>query len=88
MLKQVQHDNIRRHPEGDNPKDLCTLESRFFAFHARIKPSPEFVSSSQLTNKFYPQLLHTDSLVSPQLNGSLCITKREGKENCNELINL
>ena len=26
-----------RHPEGDNPKDLQTLGSRFFALHARIK---------------------------------------------------
>ena len=29
--------DVSRHPEGDSPKDLQTLESRFFAFHARIK---------------------------------------------------
>ena len=34
---QVQDDTHDRHPEGDNPKDLSTLESRFFALHTRIK---------------------------------------------------
>ena len=94
---------ISRHPEGDNPKDLSTLGSRYFndattcaplveepksliskggknMLDYNQEPSPEFVSSSQLTNKFYPQLLHTDSHVSPPLNGSLCITEREGKK--------
>ena len=32
MLNQVQCDNIGRHPEGDNPKDLQTLGNRFFSF--------------------------------------------------------
>ena len=30
-------EDIKRHPEGDNPKDLQTLGSRFFALHARTK---------------------------------------------------
>lgn len=37
---------MQRHPEGKNPKDLST--------NTKLKPSPEFVSSPQLTNKFYP----------------------------------
>ena len=32
--------------------------------------------------------MHTDSHISPQLNGSLCTTKEEGMKNGNELINL
>ena len=67
-----------RHTEDGSPKYQST--------NYKKEPSPEFVSPSQLTNKFYPQLLHTDSHVSPQLNGSLCITKREGKKNRKELI--
>ena len=78
-------EDVRREPYPFNvgvkcPKDLST--------YYKNEPSPEFVSSSQLTNKFYPQLPHTDSHVSPRLNGSLCITGREGKKNGNELINL
>ena len=37
---------MQRHPEGKYPKDLST--------NTKLKPSPEFVSSPQLTNKFYP----------------------------------
>ena len=51
-----------RHTEDGSPKYLST--------NVNLKPSPEFVSSPQLTNKFYP------------------LTKREGKENRKELINL
>jgi len=43
------------------------------------EPSPEFLSSSQLTKKFNPQhKVQTGSHASPQLCGSLCLTKREG----------
>ena len=89
--------DMKRHPEGTRAEDV---RCEPYPFNASVKnpkdlstnykhePSPEFVSSSQLTNKFYPQLSALDSLVSPQLNGSLCITKREGKENRKELINL
>ena len=77
--KPVRND-LKRHPEDDKPKDLST--------NVNLKLSPEFVSSPKLTNKFYPQLSALDSHVSPQLNGSLCITKREGKKNGNELNNL
>ena len=31
------NEDIKRHPEGDNPKDLSTPGSRFSALHARIK---------------------------------------------------
>ena len=31
-LNLIQGDNVICHPEGDNPKELSTLESRFFAF--------------------------------------------------------
>ncbi len=44
-----------------------------------FEPSPEFLSSSQLTKKFNPQhKVQTGSHASPQLCGSLCLTEREG----------
>ena len=69
--------------EGE-PKSLISKGGKN-VLNYQNEPSPEFVSSPQLTNKFYPQLTHTDSHVSPQLNGSLCITEREGKEKHNDL---
>ena len=83
----LQNDATTCPPLEGGPKSLISRRCKNVV-NCNQEPSPEFVSSPQLTNKFYPQLLHTDSLVSPQLNGSLCITAREGKEKRNKLINL
>ena len=87
ILKQVQNDSVivvqkdvtTCPPLEGGPKSLISRRGKNVEDYNQ-EPSPEFVSSPQLTNKFYPQLLHTDSHVSPQLNGSLCITGREGKK--------
>ena len=54
------------------------LKSFSGAINTDIEPSPEFLSSSQLTKKFNPQ--HKADRVTriAQLCGSLCLTKREG----------
>ena len=73
----VQHDNtvvVQNNvtecpPIEGGPKSLISRRGKNALVYNQ-EPSPEFVSSSQLTNKFYP------------------LTKREGKRNRNELINL
>ena len=51
-----------------------------------FEPSPEFLSSLKFTKKFYPQhKVQTGSHASPQLCGSLCLTKREG-DNFNDTV--
>ena len=56
---------------------------------AKQEPSPEFLSSLKLTKKFYPQhKVQTGSHASPQLCGSLCLTKREGNGSNNKFTNI
>ena len=82
----LQNNVVTCPPLGGGPKSLISRRGKN-ALNSNQEPSPEFVSSLQLTNKFYPQLLHTDSHVSHQLNGSLCITGRESrKENVKNLV--
>ena len=67
----------------DDVKNLCHPELDSGSINvdlnvAEMEPSPEFLSSSQLTKKFNPQ--HKADRVTriAQLCGSLCLTKREG----------
>ena len=125
ILKQVQNDNVTRHPAGDNPKDLSTqshvitrnnvkqevqnsiqsdvvipnelgndetCQGLLRRFVHKFTSDNEISPHNDMNNKILKQLTatptHTDSHVSPQLNGSLCITGREGKEKRKGLINL
>lgn len=70
---------MQRHPEGKNPKDLST--------NTKLKPSPEFVSSPQLTNKFYPLTKREGSKNGNRLI-NLSTYKTHGLQKRNELIPL
>ena len=54
------------------------LKSFSGAINTDIEPSPEFLSSLQLTKKFKPQHKADRGTHIAQLCGSLCLTKREG----------